>query len=81
MSHYSVDELLEGKKAMDSLIKKCEKAQMSIKEGSSQWTTLCRRLKAFRMAAAIIDEALAKNAPKNEKTRTNSSAIACETEE
>jgi hypothetical protein len=52
-------ELEEGIKAMESLIRKCENAQKTIAKGTSQWTTLSRRLRAFQLAHRILCDQLA----------------------
>lgn len=59
MNDSSKAELEEGIKAMESLIHKCENAQKSITQGTSQWTTLSRRLRAFQLAHRILSEKLA----------------------
>lgn len=55
---YTKAELEEGLKALDSLIQKSEKAFLKLKEGSSQHTTLTRRINAFRLASKIIKDKL-----------------------
>jgi hypothetical protein len=59
LQDWTKEELTEGIKAMESLIGKCEKAEDKIVFGTSQWTTLSRRLKAFRMAHSLLSEKLA----------------------
>lgn len=56
MIPYTKEELAEGVQAMSSLIHKCEKAQETIAPGTSQWTTLSKRLNAFRMAYSILKQ-------------------------
>ena len=58
MAEYTQAELEEARTALESLIRKCEKTQESLKPGSSQMTLLTRRMKAFRMAVTFISEAL-----------------------
>lgn len=58
MTFYTKSELEEGLKAMESLISKSEKAQMTLKEGTAQHTIITRRLKAFKMAYTMIAEKL-----------------------
>lgn len=55
---YTESELKEGIKALDSLIQKSEKAFLNLREGSSQHTTLTRRMHAFRLASKILKEKL-----------------------
>ncbi|PKK87425.1 MAG: hypothetical protein CVV63_01075 [Tenericutes bacterium HGW-Tenericutes-8] len=56
--HYSIDDLESGLVAMTSLIHKSEQAFLSLKKGSSQWTLLERRMKAFVMAKDLLEEKL-----------------------
>ena len=58
MTNFSTSELEEGLKAMESLVNKSMKAQETLTPGTSQWTTLSRRLKAFKMAYTIISDKL-----------------------
>lgn len=69
MTEYSAEELEQARKAMISLIGKCEKAQESLRRGTAQWTTLNRRLQAFRMAAALIEEKIASESLKQEEPK------------
>ncbi|HBG32637.1 MAG: hypothetical protein A2102_04540 [Tenericutes bacterium GWF2_38_8] len=64
MPTYTKIELEEALKAMESLVKKSEKAQSTLKEGTAQHTTITRRLKAFKMAHAIILEKLVEDGKK-----------------
>lgn len=53
------DELEEALRAIASTISKCEKVQPKLKPGSSQHTLLVRRIKALRVATALIERELA----------------------
>lgn len=54
MEAYSKEDLEEAFRAIDSTIRKCEKVQPKLKEGTSQHTLLVRRIKALQIAAALI---------------------------
>lgn len=54
MNTYTKEELEEALRAIDSTIKKCEKVQPKLKEGTSQHTLLVRRIKALRIASELI---------------------------
>lgn len=56
--NYTKEELLEGIQAMDSLIKKSEKTLPNLVPGTGPHTTLTRRLKAFKLTKAILEEKL-----------------------
>lgn len=58
MNQFTKEELEEALRAMDSTIGKCEKVQPKLKEGTSQHTLLVRRIKAFRIASSLIEQAL-----------------------
>lgn len=51
-------ELREALRAINSTIGKCEKAQLKLKEGSSQYTLTKRRLEAFYIAVSLIEKEL-----------------------
>ena len=55
---YTKEELQEALRAIDSTIRKCEKVQPKLREGTSSHTLLARRIKAFRIAAALIQREL-----------------------
>ncbi len=55
---YTKEELLEGIQAMESLIRKSEKTLPNLAPGSGPHTTLSRRLKAFKLTKAILEEKL-----------------------
>lgn len=58
MKDYTMEELEEALRAISSLISKCEKAQEKLVQGTSQWTLLKNRLKALRIASALITKSL-----------------------
>lgn len=51
---YATHELAEALRAITSLIGKCVKVQKKLRKGSSQHTLIKNRLKALRVAAALI---------------------------
>jgi hypothetical protein len=55
---FTKDELNEALRAIASTISKCEKVQPKLKPGTSQHTLLVRRIKAFQVAAALIQREL-----------------------
>ena len=59
MENLTRDELEEALRAIDSTIGKCEKVQPKLKERTSQHTLLIHRLKALRIASALIERELA----------------------
>lgn len=54
MADYTNEELQEALRAIASTISKCEKVQPKLRPGTSQHTLLARRLKALRIAEALI---------------------------
>jgi hypothetical protein len=58
MNAFTKEELLEASQAIASTINKCEKVQLKLKEGSSQYTLLERRIKAFGIAIVLIESAV-----------------------
>jgi len=58
LENYSIEDLEEALRAISSTIGKCEKVQPKLKEGTSQHTLLIRRIKAFRIAEALISREL-----------------------
>ena len=58
MENYTKEELEEALRAIDSTIRKCEKAQPKLKEGTSSHTLLIRRIKALQISSALIRQAL-----------------------
>lgn len=55
---YTQEELKEALRAITSLISKCEKAQEKLRQGTSQWTLLRNRIKAFHISSSLITKAL-----------------------
>ena len=60
MDDYSKEELEEALRAIDSTIGKCEKVYPKLEQGTAQHTLLMRRIKAFRIASALIERELEK---------------------
>lgn len=58
MDTFTQKELEEALRAIDSTIKKCEKVQPKLKQGTSQHTLLMRRIKALRIASELITREL-----------------------
>ena len=58
MSIYTIEELTEAHRSIDSTLRKCEKALLKLTPGKSQHTLTSRRIKAFRIALALIDREL-----------------------
>jgi hypothetical protein len=56
--NYTKDELSEALRAITSLINKCEKVQLKLREGTPQYTLTKNRLKAFCIASALIEKEL-----------------------
>jgi hypothetical protein len=54
----SREELTEARRAITSLISKCEKVQEKLREGTPQYTLTKNRLKAFYISLALIDREL-----------------------
>lgn len=59
MDSYTKEELQEAIRAIASTISKCEKTLPKLKEKSAQQTLLSRRIKAFKIAADLIEKELA----------------------
>lgn len=60
---FAKDDLEEALRAIVSTIGKCEKVQPKLRPGTSQHTLLVRRIKALRIAAALIERELASAGP------------------
>ncbi len=60
MEKYSLSEFEEAHKSLGSILGKCEKAMLKLKEGSSQHTLMVRRIKSFQIALALIERELQK---------------------
>lgn len=58
MDKFTKEELFEALRAVNSIISKCEKAQMKFTEGTSHHTLLRNRLKAMYISKTLIEEAL-----------------------
>ena len=56
---YSKEELSEALRAISSLVSKCEKVRPKLRPGSAQLTLLRNRIKALRVAEALIKKELA----------------------
>ena len=56
MTKYTIEELDEALKAIVSTISKCKKAMPKLKENSSQYTLLVRRIKALSISAELIQK-------------------------
>ena len=54
MDHYTKEDLEEALRAITSTISKCEKVLPKLREGTSQHTLLVRRIKALRIASALL---------------------------
>ena len=52
---YTPEELAEAQRAIDSTLHKCEKALEKLRPGTSAHTLTVRRIRAFRIALALID--------------------------
>ena len=53
---YSTEQLAEALRAITSLISKLTKVQKKLRKGSAQHTLAKNRLKALRIAAALIEK-------------------------
>lgn len=58
MTEYTRQELEDARKAIISIIHKCEKAQEKFPDGNSHHTLLRNRLKAMYISKALIEERL-----------------------
>ena len=58
LGEYTTEELQEALRAIESTIRKCVKVQPKLKEGTPQHTLLVRRIKAFQIAAELIEREL-----------------------
>ena len=59
MTPFTRPELQEARRAIASLLYKCEKVQPKLSASSSQATLLRRRIEALRISLSLIDRALA----------------------
>ena len=55
---FSTDDLEEARRALASTLDKCEKVLPRLRPGSSQHTLLVRRIRALRVALALIGREL-----------------------
>lgn len=55
---YGKEELEEAKKSITSIISKCEKSLLKLKENSPQQTLLVRRIKALHISADLIENSI-----------------------
>ncbi|MDL2217285.1 hypothetical protein LJC27_01330 [Christensenellaceae bacterium OttesenSCG-928-M15] len=58
MEQYTKEDLKEALRAVASMINKCEKAQEKLTNAPSQQTLLKNRLKALRIASALLTREL-----------------------
>jgi len=58
MKAFTKEELEEALRAIESTISKCEKVQPKLKQGTSQYTLLIRRIQALNIASALIKREL-----------------------
>lgn len=61
MTKYSKGELEEALEALNSILGKCEKAILKLKENSAQHTLMTHRINAFRIALALVENELQVN--------------------
>lgn len=61
MNNYSEEELKEAIRSIESTVSKCEKVLPKLKQGTSQYTLLVRRIKAFQIALSLINEKIGVN--------------------
>ena len=58
MGGHTARELSEARRAIDSTLRKCEKALVKLTPGKSQHTLTARRIQAFQIALELIDREL-----------------------
>jgi hypothetical protein len=58
MEDFTKAELQEARRALVSLISKCEKVQLKLRAGTPQHTLTKNRLEAFHISLALIDNEL-----------------------
>ena len=54
MAEPDYDTLTQALRSIDSMLEKCEKAQLRLKAGTSQYTLLKNRINALRIASSLI---------------------------
>lgn len=55
---FSNEDLREALRAIDSTIRKCEKAEPKLRAGTPQHTLLRRRIRALQIAVVLIEREL-----------------------
>jgi hypothetical protein len=58
MNDYTKNDLEEARRAISSLISKCEKVQMKLREGTPQYALTRNRIKAFNIVLSLINKEL-----------------------
>ena len=64
---HTAEELAEARRSIDSTLCKCEKALEKLRPGSSSHTLTVRRIRAFRIALALIGRELGEDGPNEEE--------------
>ena len=64
MTEFTKDELEEAYKALASTLQKCEKIEKGKQLGKSQETLLTKRIKALRIALALLEREMDKGLSK-----------------
>ena len=64
---YTPEELAEARRSIASTLSKCEKAVEKLQPGSSAHTLTVRRIRAFRIALALIGRELGEDGPNEEE--------------
>ena len=64
---HTAEELAEARRSIDSTLCKCEKALDKLRPGSSAHTLTVRRIRAFRIALALIGRELGEDGPNEEE--------------
>ena len=58
MENFTKEEIEEALRAINSLLSKCEKVKLKIKQGTSQWSLLNNRIKALRISSSLLTKEL-----------------------
>lgn len=58
VAQHTREELEQAQRAIESTIRKCEKVQPKLQQGTSQHTLLVRRIKAFHIASNLLTKEL-----------------------
>lgn len=53
---FTFQELVEAKKSIESILHKCQKSILKLKENSAQHTLMVRRIQAFEIALRLIEQ-------------------------